>query len=149
MIVLYVLDAFRNVTKTQGAYLIYKFTYASLTEQVRHRPGPALIGGWNFLFPVCGQRHSSAERRPGITDVKNGVAGWVRSGLSVTFAPENTHTHGGKLSAVIFQRVCLSDRQGTTARQKDLGNFQDMVFGTWDLNFGAWEITLEVSKTET
>ncbi len=51
------------------------------------RPGPALIGGRNFLFPVCGQsywRHSSAERRPGIADVKNGVPGRVRSGLCVT-----------------------------------------------------------------
>jgi hypothetical protein len=24
-----------------------------------------------------------------------------------------------------------------------------MVFGTWDLNFGAWIFTLTVSKTET
>jgi hypothetical protein len=65
--------------------------------------------------------------------------------------------------------------QGKAARQKDLGilgyGFQDMVFKTWDLNFGAWEIlgygfqdmvfrtwdlnfrawifTLAVSKTET
>jgi len=29
-------------------------------------------------------RHSSAERRPGIADVKNGVPGRVRSGLCVT-----------------------------------------------------------------
>jgi hypothetical protein len=27
--------------------------------------------------------------------------------------------------------------------------FQDMVFRTWDLNFGAWIFTLAVSKTET
>jgi hypothetical protein len=27
--------------------------------------------------------------------------------------------------------------------------FQDMVFKTWDLNFGAWIFTLAVSKTET
>jgi hypothetical protein len=27
--------------------------------------------------------------------------------------------------------------------------FQDMVFGTWDLNFGAWIFTLAVSKIET
>ncbi len=29
------------------------------------------------------------------------------------------------------------------------GKFQDMVFRTWDLNFGAWIFTLAVSKTET
>ncbi len=28
-------------------------------------------------------------------------------------------------------------------------DFQDMVFRTWDLNFGAWIFTLAVSKTET
>ncbi len=28
-------------------------------------------------------------------------------------------------------------------------SFQDMVFRTWDLNFGAWIFTLAVSKTET
>jgi hypothetical protein len=27
--------------------------------------------------------------------------------------------------------------------------FQNMVFRTWDLNFGAWIFTLAVSKTET
>jgi hypothetical protein len=27
--------------------------------------------------------------------------------------------------------------------------FQDMVFKTWDLNFGSWIFTLVVSKTET
>jgi hypothetical protein len=27
--------------------------------------------------------------------------------------------------------------------------FQDMVFKTWDFNFGAWIFTLAVSKTET
>jgi hypothetical protein len=27
--------------------------------------------------------------------------------------------------------------------------FQDMVFRTWDLNFGAWIFTLAVSKIET
>jgi len=27
--------------------------------------------------------------------------------------------------------------------------FQDMVFKTWDLNFGVWIFTLTVSKTET
>jgi len=27
--------------------------------------------------------------------------------------------------------------------------FQDMVFKTWDLNFGAWIFTLVVSKIET
>jgi hypothetical protein len=27
--------------------------------------------------------------------------------------------------------------------------FQDMVFRTWDLNFGAWIFTFAVSKTET
>jgi hypothetical protein len=29
------------------------------------------------------------------------------------------------------------------------GKFQDMVFRTWDLIFGAWIFTLAVSKTET
>jgi len=28
-------------------------------------------------------------------------------------------------------------------------DFKDMVFRTWDLNFGAWIFTLAVSKTET
>jgi hypothetical protein len=28
-------------------------------------------------------------------------------------------------------------------------DFQDMVFKTWDLNFGAWIFTLAVSKIET
>jgi hypothetical protein len=27
--------------------------------------------------------------------------------------------------------------------------FQDMVFKTWDLNFGAWIFTLAVCKIET
>jgi hypothetical protein len=27
--------------------------------------------------------------------------------------------------------------------------FQDMVFKTWDLNFRAWIFTLAISKTET
>jgi hypothetical protein len=30
-----------------------------------------------------------------------------------------------------------------------LGNFQDMVFRTWDLNFGVWIFTFAISKTET
>jgi hypothetical protein len=30
-----------------------------------------------------------------------------------------------------------------------LGYVQDMVFRTWDLNFGAWIFTLSVSKIET
>jgi len=71
--------------------------------------------------------------------------------------------------------VCLSNRQGRAARKKtweilgygfqdmvfrtsDLNfgaweilgyDFQDMVFKTWDLNFGAWIFTFVVSKTET
>jgi hypothetical protein len=62
--------------------------------------------------------------------------------------------------------VCLFDRQGRAGRQGQgdrgragrpgektweiLGyDFQDMVFRTWDLNFGAWIFTLAVSKTET
>jgi hypothetical protein len=28
-------------------------------------------------------------------------------------------------------------------------DFQDMVFRTWDLNFGAWIFTLAISKTKT
>jgi hypothetical protein len=44
-------------------------------------------------------------------------------------------------------------RQGRAAGKKTweiLGyGFQDMVFRTWDLNFGAWIFTLAVSKTET
>jgi hypothetical protein len=69
--------------------------------------------------------------------------------------------------------VCLSSRAGQPGKKIwFLGyGFQDMVFKTWDLNFGAWEIlgydfqamvfrtwdlnfgawifTLAVSKTET
>ncbi len=136
-------------------------------------PVPSL---WAKLLEEIRLGHSSAERRPGIVDVKNGVTGRVRSGLS-----ENTHW--GKLSAVTFRRVflhlqCLSDsltgRAGRPGKKtwEILGyGFQDMVFKTWDLNFGAWEIlgydfqdmvfriwdlnfgawifTLAVSKTET
>jgi hypothetical protein len=35
------------------------FSGAKVAE-LRHRqsgPDPALIGGWNFLFPVCGQSY--------------------------------------------------------------------------------------------
>jgi len=42
--------------------------------------------------------------------------------------------------------------QGGQAKRprKILGyGFQDMVFRTWDLNFGAWIFTLAVSKIET
>jgi hypothetical protein len=35
--------------------------------------------------------------------------------------------------------VCLFDRQGRAATGK-----KDMVFRTWDLNFGAWIFTLVV-----
>jgi hypothetical protein len=60
--------------------------------QVSGRPGPALIGGRNFLFPVCGQSYwrklgydiLARNGDPGIADVKNGVPGRVRSGLCVT-----------------------------------------------------------------
>jgi hypothetical protein len=47
--------------------------------------------------------------------------------------------------------VCLSDRQGRASKKtwEILGyGFQDMVFRTWDLNFGAWIFTLAVSKTD-
>jgi hypothetical protein len=40
-------------------------------------------------------------------------------------------------------------RQGRAGQAKRPGKFQDMVFRTWDLNFGAWIFTLAVSKTET
>jgi hypothetical protein len=106
-------------------------------------PVPSL---WAKLLEEIRLGHSSAERRPGIVDVKNGVTGRVRSGLS-----ENTHWR--KLSAVTFRRVflhlqCLSDRQGRAARQKDLGNFriwfsrhgfQDLRSQLWGLgNFRIW-----------
>jgi len=51
--------------------------------------------------------------------------------------------------------VCLSDRQGRAGRPGKKTweilryGFQDMVFRTWDLNFGAWIFTLAVSKIET
>jgi len=47
------------------------------------------------------------------------------------------------------------DKQGRAGRPgkktwEILGyGFQDMVFRTWDLNFGAWIFTLAVSRTET
>ncbi len=44
-------------------------------------PVPSL---WAKLLEEIRLRHSSAERRPGIADVKNGVPGRVRSGLCVT-----------------------------------------------------------------
>jgi hypothetical protein len=47
------------------------------------------------------------------------------------------------------ESVCLSDRQGGQAKKTWEHDFQDMVFRTWDLNFGAWIFTLAVSKTET
>jgi hypothetical protein len=52
----------------------------------------------------------------------------------------------------VYLSVSLSHRQGRAARfaWEILGyGFQDMVFRTWDLNFGAWIFTLAVSKTET
>jgi len=39
---------------------------------------------WAKLLEEIRLRHSSAEQRPGIADVKNGVPGRVRSGLCVT-----------------------------------------------------------------
>jgi hypothetical protein len=48
--------------------------------------------------------------------------------------------------------VCLTGRAGRPGKKtwEILGyGFQDMVFRTWDLNFGAWIFTLAVSKTET
>jgi len=44
-------------------------------------PVPSL---WAKLLEEIRLRHSSAERRPEIADVKNGVPGRVRSGLCVT-----------------------------------------------------------------
>ncbi len=55
-------------------------------------PVPSL---WAKLLEEIRLRHSSAERTPGIADVKNGVPGRVQSGLCVTelanFCSENTH----------------------------------------------------------
>jgi len=51
-----------------------------------------------------------------------------------------------------FYNVCLTGRAGRPGKKtwEILGyGFQDMVFRTWDLNFGAWIFTLAVSKTET
>jgi hypothetical protein len=46
----------------------------------------------------------------------------------------------------LFSRLGIS----TLGGWEILGyGFQDMVFETWDLNFGAWIFTLAVSKTET
>jgi hypothetical protein len=67
-------------------------------------PVPSL---WAKLLEEIRLRHSSAEQRPGIADVKNGVPGRSGPGCvwrsSATFAPENTHR--GKLSAVTFRKV--------------------------------------------
>ncbi len=97
-------------------------------------PGPGANRRVEFPVPSLWAKfrlgHFSAEQRPGIADVKNGVTGRVRSGLSVTEL-ERTPTEGS------YQQSHFSE------------SFQDMVFKTWDLNFGAWIFTLAVSKIET
>ncbi len=84
-------------------------------------PVPSL---WAKLLEEIRLRHSSAERRPGIANVKNGVPGRVRSGLCVTevgnfcsrehplrevisshFSESFWNTHWGKLSAVTVRKV--------------------------------------------
>ncbi len=101
------------------------------------------------------------ERRPGIADVKNEVTSRVRSGLSVTEL-QRTPTEGSYQQSLFGEfffiyNVCLTGRAGRPGKKiwEILGyGFQDMVFTTWDLNFGAWEILGYdfqdmVSKTET
>jgi hypothetical protein len=49
-----------------------------------------------------------------------------------------------------FQNMVFSTWDLNFGAWEILGyDFQDMVFRTWDLNFGAWIFTLAVSKTET
>jgi hypothetical protein len=93
---------------TDHTSLIYKFT---MCVRLWRSSGPSQTGPdvnrraefsvpslWAKLLEEIRLGHSSAERRPGIADVKNGVTGRVRSRLS-----ENTHW--GKLSGVTFWRV--------------------------------------------
>jgi hypothetical protein len=100
------------------------------------------------------------ERKPGIADVKNGVTGRVRFGLSVTelgnFCSrehplrEVISSHFSKILGYGFQDMLFRTWDLNFGAWEILGyGFQDMVFRTWDLNFGAWIFTLVVSKTET
>ncbi len=56
--------------------------------------------------------------------------------------------------SVFRGRAAVTDRagrqgQGRPGQAKRPGKYKDMVFRTWDLNFGAWIFTLAISKTET
>jgi hypothetical protein len=63
-----------------------------------------------------------------------------------------------KIRTAVAVPVLLSDSSSSASssaitvrnRTRTVGyGFQDMVFRTWDLNFGAWIFTLAVSKIET
>jgi hypothetical protein len=87
---------------------------------------------------------------------------------------QRTPTEGSYQQSLFKESVCLTGRAGRPGKKTweilgygfqdmvfrtwDLNfgaweilgyDFQDMVFRTWDLNFGAWIFTLAVSKTET
>jgi hypothetical protein len=71
-----------------------------------------------------------------------------------TFSVTGRYLPGRYLVAPIRNRVGQGGRGRAGRPSKKtweiLGyGFQDMVFRTWDLNFGAWIFTLAVSKTET
>jgi hypothetical protein len=87
-------------------------------------PGPALIGGRNFPVPSLWAKlrlgHSSAERRPGIADVKNGVTGRVRSALSVAEL-QRTPIEGS------YQQSLFGEFSGH--------GFQDLGSQLWSLDF--------------
>jgi len=77
-----------------------------------------------------------------------------------TFSVIGRYLPGRYLAAPIRNRARQgkAGRQGSSDRAGRPGNktweilgygFQDMVFRTWDLNFGTWIFTLAVSKIET
>ncbi len=84
-------------------------------------PIPSL---WAKLLEEIRLGHSSAERRPGIADVKNGVTSRVRSGLSVTELG-NFCSREHPLREVINNH--FSEILGY--------GFQDLGFQLWGLDF--------------
>jgi hypothetical protein len=109
------------------------------------------------------------NRNLGIADVKNEVAGQVRFGLFVAELGnllQRTPTKGSYQQSLFGESVCLFVCLTCRAGQGRAGRpgektweifktwfsrhgFRDLVFKTWDLNFGAWIFTFAVSKTET
>ncbi len=118
---------------------------------------------WAKLLEEIRLGHSSAERRPGIADVKNGVTGRVRSGLFVTELDnfcsiehplrEVISSHFSKSFSSSVMSVCMSVYLTGRARRprkktwEILGyGFQDLGSQLWGLgNFRIWFSGLGIS----